>query len=84
MALAEQGAKLTGIDIMPEAIEMTRLRLRCFGLDEPQLQAMNATEIDTHFEHHGFDLVIFFDITRAHDTQRAYDQSPGSLATAGE
>lgn len=60
MALAEQGAKLTGIDIMPEAIEMTRVRLRCFGLDEPPLQAMNATEIDTHFEHHSFDLVIFF------------------------
>jgi S-adenosylmethionine-dependent methyltransferase len=60
MALIEQGANVTGIDVVPEAVEMTRTRLRCFGVAEPPLHAMNATEIDAHFDHGSFDFVIFF------------------------
>jgi len=31
MALVEQGADVTGIDVVPESIEVTRARLRFFG-----------------------------------------------------
>jgi 2-polyprenyl-3-methyl-5-hydroxy-6-metoxy-1,4-benzoquinol methylase len=60
MALVEQGSELTGIDVVPESIEVARARLRFFGLAEPPLHHMNATEIDAHFGHAGFDFVIFF------------------------
>lgn len=60
MALAEQGSELTGIDVVPEAIDMTRARFRFFGLGEPSLHVMNATEIGTRFDRGSFDLVIFF------------------------
>jgi 2-polyprenyl-3-methyl-5-hydroxy-6-metoxy-1,4-benzoquinol methylase len=60
VALAEQGAVLTGIDVVPEAIEMTLARVNLFGVNEPSLHAMNAAEIDDHFDHGSFDMVIFF------------------------
>jgi 2-polyprenyl-3-methyl-5-hydroxy-6-metoxy-1,4-benzoquinol methylase len=60
VALAEQGAELTGIDVVPEAIEMTRARIRSFGVDEPSLHAINGEEIDNHFARGSFDMVIFF------------------------
>jgi len=60
MALVEQGSEVTGIDVLPESIEVTRERLRLFGLHEPTLHHMNATEIGAHFDHGSFDLVIFF------------------------
>ncbi|MGO8851923.1 class I SAM-dependent methyltransferase [Mycobacterium sp.] len=60
MALVEQGADVTGIDVVPESIEVTRARLRFFGLDEPSLHHLNATEIDARLDHQGFDMVIFF------------------------
>jgi 2-polyprenyl-3-methyl-5-hydroxy-6-metoxy-1,4-benzoquinol methylase len=60
LALAEQGSKVTAIDVVPEAVEAARLRLRFFGIDGLALHEMNATEIDTHFDHQSFDLVIFF------------------------
>jgi len=60
MALVEQGAEVTAIDVVPESIEVARARLRLFGLAEPPLHLMNATEIDAQFPHAGFDFVIFF------------------------
>lgn len=60
MALVEQGADVTGIDVVPESIEVTRARLRAFGLGEPALHTLNATEIDAQFGQRTFDVVIFF------------------------
>jgi S-adenosylmethionine-dependent methyltransferase len=60
MALVEQGSDVTGIDVVPESVEVTRSRLRFFGLGEPPLHQMNATEIAARFGHAGFDFVIFF------------------------
>jgi SAM-dependent methyltransferase len=60
MALVEQGSDVSGIDVVSESIEVSRARLRFFGLDEPALHHLNATEMDTHFDRAGFDLVIFF------------------------
>lgn len=59
-ALAEQGSEVTGIDVVPESVEMSRTRLRLFGIGEQSLQVMNATEIAIHFDHQSFDFVIFF------------------------
>lgn len=59
-ALAEQGSEVTGIDVVPESVEVSRTRLHLFGLGEQSLHEMNATEIDTHFDHQSFDFVIFF------------------------
>jgi len=59
-AMAEQGSKVTGLDVMPDSVAVARARFKFFGLDEPALYDMNATEIDTHFDHQSFDLVIFF------------------------
>jgi len=60
MALAEQGCELTGIDVVPEAIDMTRERFRLFGLSEPVLHVMNATDIGMRFDRGSFDLIVFF------------------------
>jgi S-adenosylmethionine-dependent methyltransferase len=60
MALVEQGAVVTGIDVVEESIAVSRARLRFFGLGEPSLHHLNATDIATHFDHAGFDFVIFF------------------------
>jgi S-adenosylmethionine-dependent methyltransferase len=60
MALTEQGSELTGIDIVPEAIDMTRDKCRLFGLREPTLHLMNAAEVGARFDHASFDFVIFF------------------------
>lgn len=60
MALAEQGSEVTGIDAVPESVEVSRARMRFFGLGEPSLHHMNATEMATHFAHASFDFVIFF------------------------
>ncbi|WP_197518466.1 bifunctional 2-polyprenyl-6-hydroxyphenol methylase/3-demethylubiquinol 3-O-methyltransferase UbiG, partial [Mycobacterium sp. E3198] len=60
MALVEQGAEVTGIDVVEESLAVSRARLRFFGLGEPPLHHLNATEIASHFDHAGFDFVIFF------------------------
>jgi len=60
MALTEQGSEVIGIDVVPEAIDMTRTRFRFFGLAEPSIHLMNATEIGSNFGPQSFDLVIFF------------------------
>jgi ubiquinone/menaquinone biosynthesis C-methylase UbiE len=59
-AMVEQGSKATGIDVSSESVEVARARFRFFELDEPSMHDMNATELDTHFDHQSFDLVIFF------------------------
>jgi 2-polyprenyl-3-methyl-5-hydroxy-6-metoxy-1,4-benzoquinol methylase len=60
MALAEQGSEVTGIDVVPESLEVSRARLRFFGFGEPSLHHLNGTEIARRFRHTGFDFVIFF------------------------
>ena len=57
VALAEQGAKVTAIDIDQGALQVARDRCRIYGLD-PSLQRMNANHIAA-FGANAFDLVIF-------------------------
>jgi 2-polyprenyl-3-methyl-5-hydroxy-6-metoxy-1,4-benzoquinol methylase len=60
MALTEQGARVTGIDVVDEAIDMTKERIRIFGLDNARALKMNATDLDTRFRKGEFDLILFF------------------------
>ncbi|ORW34563.1 class I SAM-dependent methyltransferase [Mycobacterium palustre] len=78
MALIEQGAEVTGVDVAPESIEVSRARLRFFGLRQPPLHHLNATEIGANFEHSSFDFVIFF-ASLEHMTHR---ERLGSLRAA--
>jgi S-adenosylmethionine-dependent methyltransferase len=57
VALAEQGARVTAIDIDPGALQVARDRCRIYGL-EANLSLMNANAIAA-FGANAFDLVIF-------------------------
>ncbi|OBG32621.1 hypothetical protein A5672_25595 [Mycobacterium alsense] len=78
MALVEQGSEVTGIDAVPESVEVSRTRMQFFGLDEPALHHMNATEIGTQFAHASFDFVIFF----ASLEHMTYSERSASLRSA--
>jgi|WetSurMetagenome_2_1015567.scaffolds.fasta_scaffold00173_15 2-polyprenyl-3-methyl-5-hydroxy-6-metoxy-1,4-benzoquinol methylase len=58
VALAEQGALMTGIDVSEPAIRVAELRMKEYGL-RADFRLMNATEIDRVGEK-SFDHVIFF------------------------
>ncbi len=58
LALAEQGAIVTGIDIDEASIRVAKFRANLYGVDYTLLQE-NATRID-RFSKQSFDLVIFF------------------------
>jgi S-adenosylmethionine-dependent methyltransferase len=55
VALAEQGAHVTGIDIDEGSLVVARRRLNAYGLDA-DLHATNITDFDCQ----GYDLIIFF------------------------
>ena len=57
VALAEQGAQVTAIDIDPGALQVARDRCRIYGL-EANLSLMNANAIAA-FGANAFDLVVF-------------------------
>jgi 2-polyprenyl-3-methyl-5-hydroxy-6-metoxy-1,4-benzoquinol methylase len=59
LALAEQGAEVTGIDVDLSAIEVGRRRLEIFGLDA-ELRFGNAADIGSEFAGRRFDLVLYF------------------------
>lgn len=58
VALLEQGADVTAVDVNAGNLEMARERCRLYGLGDPKFICMNATEIRGH--HGQFDLIIFF------------------------
>ncbi len=59
VALAEQGVKVTGIDIDSDSLGVARSRLEAFGLTA-SLHHLNAVEIKSFFAGKLFDSVIFF------------------------
>jgi 2-polyprenyl-3-methyl-5-hydroxy-6-metoxy-1,4-benzoquinol methylase len=59
LALAEQGARVTGVDIDLGAIEVGRRRLELYGL-EADLRPGNAEDIGREFFGQRFDLVLYF------------------------
>jgi len=59
IALAEQGARVTAIDVDEGALSVAQHRCKVYGL-EIQLKMLNATEIDKVFLNSEFDFIIFF------------------------
>lgn len=59
MALAEQGAKVIGIDIDEGALQVAKDRCKIYGL-EVELMMLNATNISNTFLDTKFDSIIFF------------------------
>jgi S-adenosylmethionine-dependent methyltransferase len=59
VALAEQGAVVTGIDIDEDALVVARERCRAYGL-QAEFRAMNAQSLARTFRQDEFDLIIFF------------------------
>jgi S-adenosylmethionine-dependent methyltransferase len=58
VALAEQGAEVTGIDIDIPSLNVAKQRIKLYG-STAQVVLANATEIDK-LENRDFDIVIFF------------------------
>lgn len=59
IALAEQGAKVTGIDVGDGGLAVARKRMDLYGLSATFLN-MNATAILDEFGSNSFEIVIFF------------------------
>lgn len=59
VTLAEQGAKVTGIDVDPDALAVGRERVKRYGL-EAELILANAAEATQRLAGRQFDIVIFF------------------------
>ena len=59
VVLAEQGAKVVGIDLDQDALVVARDRCRVYGV-EAEFHAMNATKMREAFSGHTFDFIIFF------------------------
>ena len=59
IALAEQGAKITGIDIDEGALLVAKERAKVYGVDA-EFRVLNAQDISSTFHTTKFDLIIFF------------------------
>jgi 2-polyprenyl-3-methyl-5-hydroxy-6-metoxy-1,4-benzoquinol methylase len=59
LALAEQGAIVTGVDIDKGALAVARDRLNAYGVDA-ELKALNATELKATFGLNFFEVIVFF------------------------
>jgi len=59
IALAEQGAYVTGIDIVKESVKIAQKRASIYKLPIEFIQ-LNATEIESHLKHKHWDVIIFF------------------------
>jgi len=59
VVLAEQGARVTGIDVDAGALRVAEDRCRLYGLGA-ELHELNAVKAAQHFKSGDFDLIIFF------------------------
>lgn len=59
VALSEQGATVTGIDVEAESLQIARTRCEVYGL-KADFFHINASDIDTFFSNDKFDFIIFF------------------------
>ena len=80
--LARAGAKVTGIDISPVAIEIARERARAEGVEEATtFEVMDAEQ--TTFPDGSFDLIVGGAILHHLDLDRAYPEIARLLAPGG-
>ena len=79
LALSEQGASVTGIDIDTSALDVARQRLKLFGI-ESNFQCLNAQDIKKHYSNKKWDIIIFY-ASLEHMTPKERKQS---LSAASE
>jgi 2-polyprenyl-3-methyl-5-hydroxy-6-metoxy-1,4-benzoquinol methylase len=60
VALAEQGAQVTALDVHTEALLVADLRCRIHGLGGVDFVQMNAEQLTTKYRSGQFDLILFF------------------------
>jgi 2-polyprenyl-3-methyl-5-hydroxy-6-metoxy-1,4-benzoquinol methylase len=61
VAIAEQGAHVTGIDVLPGALEVAQVRVQAQGLaDQCVFAHVNATEASERLRGQRFDWIIFY------------------------
>ncbi len=59
LALMEQGAKVTGVDVDAGALEVAKDRLKIAGF-EPDVHLVNGDDIADHFGDKKFDFIIYY------------------------
>lgn len=59
LAFAEQGARITSIDINTRSLAVARLRVKAHGFTDNNIIELNVTEVDQAFGEERFDLVVF-------------------------
>lgn len=59
VALAEQGAEVTGIDLSESSLEIARQRCKLYGVTA-EFRNLNVTEMKSVFADKHFDFIIFF------------------------
>ena len=60
LALCEQGANVTGIDVDEGALAVAKDRMKLAGFENTELLALNADEIKDNFKHKNFDFIIYY------------------------
>ncbi len=60
VALAEQGCRITGIDIDTSCVNIAKHRLNTYGLPNAEISHANAANIREMFHGRNFDLILFF------------------------
>ncbi|MCL6295006.1 class I SAM-dependent methyltransferase [Jejuia spongiicola] len=82
LALSEQGAKVTGIDVDEGALNVAKDRMKMAGFDT-ELHLMNADEIKENFDDKKFDFIIYYAVLehmtieeRLSSLKQAWDMLP--------
>lgn len=60
VALAEQGARVVAIDLVPEAVQIAQVRCGAYGLPDVVFHVADASALPPGLGEQPFDLVIFF------------------------
>lgn len=76
LALAEQGAHVTGLDLSAQSLSIAKERCRLFSLDNVEFFEANAADLPSAISQKQFDFIIFF----ASLEHMTYDERLKSLA----
>lgn len=60
LALSEQGAQVSGIDVDQGALAVAKDRMVMAGFENTGLHWLNADEIQNHFKYETFDFIIYY------------------------
>jgi len=77
LALSEQGARVTGIDIEEDSLAIAQKRLSAYAL-QAEFKRINANEIINHFSVGSFDTIIFYAVLE----HMTIDERLSSLSSA--